>query len=207
MPTVRLTAKLKRDITSACKKVLEQQRQSLPEYDPSIMKKAVMAFQEQYDLGIHGEASMNSNVESVRFVKLMLDDTEMENETLPCAPVKMILPYPCAFGSTTLTINMSERTSFELPTEVTQELKITTKKRKNILEQISAFEKTLEHLLKRCTTVKQFIEAWPQGEQFVPQSALQQHYEQENKRRKRGVYLEDEQLSALNDAILTSKLV
>ena len=65
---------------------------------------------------------------------------------------------------------------------------------------------TVKNLIKRCSTLKQLIEAWPHIEQFVPSEALQKHNEHEQKRRKKGVYLEDEETQRLNQALLAVKM-
>ena len=44
------------------------------------------------------------------------------------------------------------------------------------IEEQNKFVKELQIILKRCNTLKQFLNAWPHGENLVPPDALQKHY-------------------------------
>lgn len=207
MPTVRLTKKLIESINKSTKELLDKQRKELPELSIKEANKILNNFVEYFHLQPHKADFLNTSIHYIRLANLTnYFKIGIDSIMISVTPRKLCIPKPIAFADQTIHV-FGDSIDYPLPKEDEQLIKINITQQDNILGQCIAFEEQLKDLLKRCTTVKQFIEAWPQGEQFIPSSDLQKHYEQEKKQRKRGVYLEDEELSNLNAVILTSKLI
>lgn len=212
MPTVRITRKIKREILLNAQKVAESQRDNLPEADETLGKNIVHFIIDKYNLPIKGHADVINEVNTIHFSDLShlieIGDPEEEYELNVAVnpPIKMMLPQIFGFSKNQIWLNFNN-VNPEFSETITDELKLLVNMRVDIEIQCDNFIKTIQDLLGRCTTLKQFIEAWPQGEQFIGPTALRQHYDQEKKQRKRGVYLDDDILSDLNSILLTSKII
>jgi hypothetical protein len=71
------------------------------------------------------------------------------------------------------------------------------------------YRKTIDRLLDQCTSVKQFLDAWPAGEQFVPVEALQR-MQQKVTRQQRAQKIREEvnfDASDVNEVVLTAKVM
>ena len=71
------------------------------------------------------------------------------------------------------------------------------------------YRRTIDRLLDQCTSVKQFLDAWPAGEQFVPVEALQR-MQQKVTRQQRAQKIREEvnfDASEVNEVVLTAKVM
>lgn len=71
------------------------------------------------------------------------------------------------------------------------------------------YRRTIDRLLDQCTSVKQFLDAWPAGEQFVPVEALQR-MQQKVTRQQRAQKIREEvnfDASDVNEVVLTAKVM
>ncbi|RKY95037.1 MAG: hypothetical protein DRQ01_00870 [Ignavibacteriae bacterium] len=212
MPTVRITKRIKQGILIKAGEVATNQRENLPEATSELGIKIVEFLIDKYDLPIKGHKDLVKEINTIHFVDLAYlieNPSEVDNgyelEIVLTSKIKTILPHILATAPDRIWIG--PELDIQFSDDINQELKTLVNQRLDIEKQADVFMQTIKDLLSRCTTLKQFIEAWPQGEQFVPQSALQQHYEQEKKQRKRGIYLNDETLTDLNSILLTSKII
>jgi len=55
-------------------------------------------------------------------------------------------------------------------------------KDQEILQERSAFCDQIRNILRQCNTLKQFLDAWPQGENLVPPEVMRKHNEPTQKR-------------------------
>ena len=71
------------------------------------------------------------------------------------------------------------------------------------------YSETIANLLAECTTLKQFLTAWPAGESFVPQDKLNELHTKVTRIQKARQIKEDIQFddTAVNQVVLTSKLM
>lgn len=205
MPTVRLTKKLIKSILDNSNTFLTTQRRELPELSTKEANHIVNNFVEHFNLQPHKADFLNSRIEFLNINNFVLSNNKKSEILVMITPIKLFVPEPLFAGSSTLCLDF-DNINYDFPMEDLQLIEINMEQRYNIIEQCNDFETQIEKLLARCTTIKQFIEAWPQGEQFIPSFDLQKHYEQEKKIRKRGVYLEEEELTNLNSLLLTSKI-
>jgi hypothetical protein len=206
MPTVRLTKKLVKAITSNAQKVVNKQLEDLPIVSAKDAKTILVAFLETHKLQASKFEYLNTNVTRMDVENVKIEG-ELESIYIDVPLTKMVVPR--ALGCDidyVIEFDYSEM-GYQFPVDHWQIISICMHKRANIQTQCLGFAEKIENLLGRCTTIKQFIEAWPQGEQFIPNMDLQKHYEQEKKVRKRGVYLDDEELQDLNSVLLTSKII
>ncbi len=208
MPTVRLTKKLKAAIKNAAAEIPAKIRNEQPELETKTQSTFLNHVRKQFGLDPHDVKPLNSRITRLQIINYPFDEHKYLF-TFPVPPTNLFIPAPLSYSVDKLTIDMDiiHNDYLQIPDKIIAELDRVITQRVDIEQQATAFTNTLEELLDKCTTIKQFIEAWPQGEQFIPSTDLQKHYEQEQKLRKRGVYLEDEQLSALNTTLLTSKII
>ena len=71
------------------------------------------------------------------------------------------------------------------------------------------YRMSIQKLLEQCTSVKQFLDAWPAGEQFVPKEALQR-MQQKVTRQQRAQKIREEvnfDASDVNEVVLTAKVM
>ena len=212
MPTVRITRKIKRVILENAQKVAESQRENLPEADDNLGKNIVNFLIDKYNLPTKGHKDIVKEIRTIHFTDLshMIETGDIEKEydldIQVTPPIKAMLPHCLATATDRIYLHF-DTIDPDFSETIIDDLKMLVNMRVDIEKQCDEFLKTIQDLLGRCTTLKQFIEAWPQGEQFVGPSALRQHYDQEKKQRKRGIYLDDDTLSDLNSILLTSKIV
>lgn len=205
MPTVRLTKKLVKSILDNSNTFLTSQREALPEISTKDANRVVRNFIEHFNIHRHEAKFLNSRIEYVNIHNFIVSNGTKQSVLISITPIELAIPNAIFSGGASLILNFDEL-DYKFPIEDLQLIEINMEQRYNITEQCNDFETQIEKLLERCTTIKQFIEAWPQGEQFIPSSDLQKHYEQEKKVRKRGIYLEEEELTNLNSLLLTSKI-
>jgi len=105
------------------------------------------------------------------------------------------------------TINIdAKKTMYKIPNDIIAALDNIKEQGEKVEEEFNTLVGTVDKLLKKCTTLKQLIEAWPHIEQFIPEDALEKHRAQEGKKRKKGVYLETEELDKLNQTLLAAQM-
>ena len=71
------------------------------------------------------------------------------------------------------------------------------------------YRTSIKHLLDQCSSVKQFLDAWPAGEQFVPVEA-KQRMQQKITRQQRAQQIREEvnfDASDVNEVVLTAKVM
>ena len=203
MAVVRLTQKLVRQIEGA----LESNASSITKQkkEPSIAdgNAVIQAFCDQYPEVVNSHSSFKSNVGII-----ILSTPELGTVTLACSRRKIVLPAVLsgAGGNSSTLLRITDKTPLTIPETTVLSLLDLQAKNHALDEEYSSLVNTIKVLIKRCTTLKQLIEAWPQIQQFVPQDALDKHNAHESKRRKKGIYLEDEQTQELNQALLTLKM-
>ena len=84
-----------------------------------------------------------------------------------------------------------------------------TEKQKDHSDSGYKYRQTIKQLLEQCSSVKQFLEAWPAGEQFVPTEALQR-MQQKVTRQQRAQRIREEinfDASDVNEVVLTAKVM
>jgi hypothetical protein len=71
------------------------------------------------------------------------------------------------------------------------------------------YRKTIDRLLDQCTSVKQFLDAWPAGEQFVPVEALQRMQQKVTRQQRAQKIREEVNFDAtdVNEVVLTAKVM
>ena len=72
-----------------------------------------------------------------------------------------------------------------------------------------SYRMNIKQLLEKCTSVKQFLDAWPAGEQFVPTEA-KQRMQQKITRQQRAQKIREEinfDASDVNEVVLTAKVM
>ena len=72
-----------------------------------------------------------------------------------------------------------------------------------------SYRMSIKQLVEKCTSVKQFLDAWPAGEQFVPVEALQR-MQQKVTRQQRAQKIREEinfDASDVNEVVLTAKVM
>jgi len=205
MPTVRLTKKLVKSIISNAEKVTMKQILDLPELSAKEGKTILLAFVEEHSLQPSPAEYLNSKITQVDIENIKCEGDENHTFSFTVPMTKMIAPQSISYSDHTLEFDL-DMCSYRFPEKHWSIIYALLRKRISIETQCQEFNTQIVNLLGRCTTIKQFIEAWPQGEQFIPSWDLQKHYEQEKKTRKRGVYLQDEELQNLNSLLLTSKI-
>ena len=72
-----------------------------------------------------------------------------------------------------------------------------------------SYRMSIKQLVEKCTSVKQFLDAWPAGEQFVPAEA-KQRMQQKITRQQRAKQIREEisfDASDVNEVVLTAKIM
>lgn len=198
MPVVRLTQKLKRQIEQNVETVASKIKKTAPVITVPQANKVVKSFISHFDLDRTAPECFKSKIINLQ---ILYNGKTFFPECTPitfCPPAALI-----TYGRFLLDTSI---TGYTLPADIVLAFDDNISKTKQVFAEYNILVDSVDNLLRRCTTLKQLIEAWPKIEQFIPENAMDKYRTEEGRRRKKGVYLETEELDALNQTLLAAQM-
>ena len=143
----------------------------------------------------------------VTSVTIVLDDANNDRDNQERIPLPYSVEVYSADDNAVIPVE-----AFDDPTtrqRIREIVKTYRERYKEYREKRYQYSETISNLLAECSTLKQFLTAWPAGESFVPQDKLNELHTKVTRIQKARQIKEDIQFddTAVNQVVLTSKLM